>query len=92
MHFHYDNRTRSGIFLQAIQYTEFSDMVTTLQSHVNSYRKQFNDEYLPPHLRLHGLATSIHQNAMARLRDIATPRVRRLDGGSLLVQGVPIIN
>jgi hypothetical protein len=92
MNVHYDDRTRSGIFLQAIQYTEFSDMVMTLQSHVNSYQEQFKYEYLPPNLHLHGLATSIHQNAMARLCDIATPWVQRFDGGSLLVQGVPIIN
>jgi hypothetical protein len=29
--------------------------------------KEFDDGYLPPHLRLHGLATSIHQNVQARL-------------------------
>ena len=36
--FHYDDRTRSGMFLRAVQYTEFADSVTTLLSHVNSYR------------------------------------------------------
>ena len=90
LNFHYDDRTRSGIFLRAIQFSEFADTVTTLQSHVNSFREEFEDGYLPPHLRLHGLATSIHQNTQARLRDIATPRARRLDDNFSRVQGVPI--
>jgi len=80
LNFHYDDHTRSGIFLRAIQFSEFADTVTTLQSHVNSFREEFEDGYLSPHLRLHGLATSIHRNAQAHLRDIATPRARRLDG------------
>jgi hypothetical protein len=79
--FHYDDRTRSGMFLRAVQSTEFSDTVTTLLSHVNSYRQEFDDGYLPSHLRLHGLATSIHQTTQARLRDIASPRVRRIQHG-----------
>jgi len=33
--FHYDNRTRSSIFLRAIQFSDFAGTVTTLQSHVN---------------------------------------------------------
>ena len=67
LNFHYDDRTRSGIFLRAIQYTEFTDTVTTLQLHVNSYCKDFDDGYLPPHLCLHGLMTRIHLNSQARL-------------------------
>ena len=80
LNFHYDNRTRSGIFLRAIQFLEFADTVTTLQSHVNPFRQKFDNGYLPPHLRLHGLATSIHQNLQARVRDIATPHTRCLNG------------
>lgn len=92
LNFHYDDRTRSGIFLRAIQFSEFADTVTTLQSHVNSCRDEFDDGYLPPHLRLHGLATSIDQNVKARLRDIATPRARRLDGNFSRIQDVPTCN
>jgi len=92
LNFHYDDRTRSGIFLRAIQFSEFADTVTTLQSHVNSFREEFEDGYLPPHLRLHGLATSIHQNSQARLRDIASPRARRVDANFAQVQGVPTCN
>jgi hypothetical protein len=92
LNFHYDDRTHSGIFLRAIQFSEFADTVTTLQSHINSCRDEFEDGYLPPHLRLHGLATSIDQNVKARLRDIVTPRARRLDGNFSKVQGIPICN
>ncbi len=58
--FHYDDRTRSGMFLRAVQYSEYADTVTTLQLHVNSFMEEYDSGYLPPHLRLHGLATSIH--------------------------------
>ena len=89
VNFHYDDRTRSGIFLRAVQFSDYADTVTTLQSHVNSFRDEYEDGYLPPHLRLHRLATSINQNAQARLRDIANPRMRRIDGDFSRVQGVP---
>jgi hypothetical protein len=39
MHFHYTDRTRSGIFLRAIQHSDYANTVTTLQSHVNLYRR-----------------------------------------------------
>jgi hypothetical protein len=87
--FHYDDRTCSSIFLRAIQFSDFADTVTTLQSHVNSFREQYDDGYLPPHLRIHGLATSINQNTQARMRDVISPRVRRL---STMVQGIPTVD
>jgi hypothetical protein len=87
--FHYDDRTRSSIFLRAIQFSDFADTVTTLQSHVNSFREPFDDGYLPPHLRLHGLATSIDQNTQARMRAVISPRVRRLH---TIVQGLPTVH
>jgi hypothetical protein len=37
VNFHYDDRTRSGIFLRAVQFSDYADTVTTLQSHVNSF-------------------------------------------------------
>jgi len=97
--FHYNDRTRSGLFLRAVRSSQFADTITLLQSHINSYREEFEDGYLPPNLRLHGLATSLNQNAQSRLRDIATPRARRLEGDttptngaiSPRVQGVPSI-
>jgi hypothetical protein len=90
MNFHYGDRTRAGIFLHSIQSSEFADTVTTLQSHVNSYREPYDDNYLPPHLCIHGLATSIHQNYQAKMRDVFSPRVRRLHTTAPgLVQGIP---
>ena len=101
MKFHYDECTCSGMFLRAIQFTEFADTVTTLLSHVNFFRTEYDDGYLPQHLHLHGLATSIHQTTQGRLRDVISPRVRRVvDDDAILdyhtivdaanrVQGVP---
>jgi len=71
---------------------------TLLQSHINSYREEFEDVYLPLNLRLHGLATSLSQNALSRIQDIATPHAQRIgcnrsliDGATSRVQGVPSI-
>jgi hypothetical protein len=87
--FRYDDRTCSSIFLPAIQFSDFANTVTTLQSHVNSFREQYDDGYLPPHLRIHGLATTINQNTQARMHDVISPRVRRL---STIVQGIPPVH
>jgi hypothetical protein len=92
MNFYYNDRTRSGIFLQAIQQSDYADTVMTLQLHVNSYREQYNNGYLPPHLCLHGLADSIHQNAQARLQDMIAPCLQCTDVSSRLIQGVPTVN
>jgi hypothetical protein len=99
MHYHYNNRTRSSIFLHAIQHPDYANTIMTLQSHVKLYCKRYDTGFLPPHLHLHGLAKSIHQNAQALLQDIVTPCVRCLDLGSYLIQGIsntslltPLIN
>jgi hypothetical protein len=78
--FHYDDQTRSGMFLRAVQFSEYADTVTTFMLHVNLFWQEYDDGYLPPHLCLHSLATSIHQNAQAWLRDIASPGARRVNG------------
>ncbi len=102
--FHYDDCTQSGMFLHAVQFSEYADTMTTLQLHMNSFRQEYDKGYLPPHLCLHGLATSIHQNAQAWLRDIISLRVRRVlndefsfarrtfDRDYSLVQGLPRAN
>jgi hypothetical protein len=89
MHYHCTNCTRSGIFLCAIQYSDYTDTVTTLQSHVNSYCKDYDTGFLSPHLQLHGLAKSIHLNAQARLQDVISPQIWCLDFGQSLIQGLP---
>ncbi len=92
------------MFLRAVQFSEYADTVTTLQLHVNSFWQEYDNGYLLPHLCLHGLATSIHQNAQAWLQDIISPRVRRVlddefsyarrtfDRDYSLVQGLPRAN
>jgi hypothetical protein len=92
LNFHCDDRTCSRIFLRAIQFSNFADTVTTLQSHVNLFREPYDDGYLPPHLRLHGSATSIHQNTQARMHDIISPRIRCIEGSLSVVQGVTAIH
>ncbi len=67
LNFHYDDRSWSGLFLHAVQYSQFADTVTVFQSLVDLYQQEFEDGYLPPNLCLHGLAISIHQNAQAQL-------------------------
>jgi hypothetical protein len=53
MHYHFTDHTRSGIFFCAIQCTDYANTVTTFQSHVNSYREDYDTGFLPPHLQLH---------------------------------------
>jgi hypothetical protein len=89
MHYHFTDQVQISTFLRAIQHSDYADTIMTLQSHVNSYREDYDTGFLPPHLRLHGLAESIHLNAQAQLRDIAVPRIQRLDYGRSLVQGIP---
>ncbi len=91
LNFHYDDRTQSGLFLHAVQSSQFTNTVTLLQSHINLYRQEFEDGYLPPNLHLHGLANSIHQNAQAWLRDIATPCAWYIESNLPCVQGISSI-
>ena len=46
---YYDERTRSSTFLWAIQQTEYVEVVTTLQTHIESYQ-DMDMGYLPPNL------------------------------------------
>jgi hypothetical protein len=77
---HFDARTRSCIFLRAISQTDYADIVTLLQAQLDSHRSADDDGHIPHHLRLSGLATLIHNNAKARVRDFGAPRIHRLDG------------
>jgi hypothetical protein len=89
LNFHFNDRQRSNIFLRAIQSSEFANTATVLQTQINSFRFEYDDGFLPPHLRLHGLATSIHQNTQARLTGIACPRTHMVTGNLLQIQGLP---
>jgi hypothetical protein len=90
IHYHFTDHVLSSVFLRAIQHSNYADTVTTLQSHVNLYCEDYNTQFLPPHLQLHGLAESIHSNAPACLRDIISPRVCCIDFGCSIMQGLPL--
>jgi hypothetical protein len=74
--------TQTNIFLRNIQLLEYADVVTTLQSQVNAYLADDDEGYLPANLCINGIATAIHTNASARVRDVGfvPPRVRRVAG------------
>jgi hypothetical protein len=89
LNFHFDYRRRSNLFLRTIQSSQFADTATVLQSQINSFRFEYDNGFLPPHLRLHGLATSIHQNTQARLCGIAPPRANMVSDNIPQIQGLP---
>jgi hypothetical protein len=60
-----DARTRTNMFLRAITSSEYADVITTVQLHVDVFRHEDDDGFLPTHLRLRGIATMLHQNAKA---------------------------
>jgi hypothetical protein len=62
--------TQTNIFLCNIQYSEYADVVTTLQSHMNAFLCEEDDGYLPSNLCINGIAMTIHFNASARVCDI----------------------
>ncbi len=68
---------------------EFADTATVLQTQINLFRFEYDDGFLPPHLPLHGLATSIHQNTQACLTGIASPHVHLITGNLSQIQGLP---
>jgi hypothetical protein len=88
LNFHFNDCRRSNIFLWAIQSSEFADTATVLQTQINLFRFEYDDGFLPPHLHLHGLATSIHQNTQAYLTGIARPRTHMVTGNLLQIQGL----
>ena len=77
---HFDSRMRSCIFLRAISQTDYADIVTLLQAQLDLHRSADNDGHIPHHLRLSSLATMINNNAKARVKDLVSPRIHRLDG------------
>jgi hypothetical protein len=67
----FSSRTQTNIFLCNIQQSEYADVVTTLQLHVNAYICEDDDGYLPTNLCINGIATLIHLNALAYVCDVA---------------------
>ena len=73
----FNSHTQTNIFLRNTQQSEYADVVTTLQSHVNAYLANNDEGYLPANLCINGIATAIHKNASARVHDVGQPWVRR---------------
>jgi hypothetical protein len=76
----FSSRTQMNIFLRNIQQSEYADVATTLQSHVNAYLADDDEGYLPTNLCINGIATAIHTNALSRVRDVGQLRVRQVAG------------
>jgi hypothetical protein len=72
-HIYIDARTRTSMFLCVITSSEYADVITTIQSHVDVFRHEDNDGFLPTHLCLHGIAKMLHQNANAWVRNVSLP-------------------
>jgi hypothetical protein len=78
----HDDCKRSCTFLRVIQHTEYVDIVTILQTHVETYMDSmsaYDSGYFPSHLCLVGLAQRIDKNRQSRIRDVL-PRVRCMQG------------
>jgi hypothetical protein len=73
---------QTNIFLHIILHSEYTDIVTTLQSHVNTYHSEEGEGCLPSNLCINGIATAIHLNAFARACNVGlgSSRVRRIQG------------
>ncbi len=69
----FSSRTQTNIFLHNIQQSEYVDVVTTLQSHVNAYLADDDEGYLPTNLCINGIATEIHTNASSQVQDVGQP-------------------
>ncbi len=77
---YFDARMCTSIFLRAISTSEYANVVTLLQTQVDSYRNPDDDGFLPHNFWLNGIATLINNNAKARIWDFATPRIHQVDG------------
>jgi hypothetical protein len=69
------------MFLCAITSSKYADVITTVQSHVDVFWHEDDNGFLPIHLRLHGIANMLHQNAKARVRDVGQPWIHRMHRG-----------
>ncbi len=75
-----DARTRTNMILRAITSSEYADVITTVQSHVNVFRHKDDNGFLPTHLRLWVIVTMLHQNGKAQVHDVNLPWIHRMIG------------
>jgi len=75
-----NTRDCTSMFLKAVASLEYADIITTLQSNVDSYRHIDDEYFLPQHYHITNIAVLIHNNAKARVRDLGHRRVNRVAG------------
>jgi hypothetical protein len=63
----FSSQTQTNIFLRNIQQSEYADVVTTLQSHVDAYLADNDEGYLLTNVCINGIAMAIHTNASSRV-------------------------
>jgi hypothetical protein len=74
------SRDDTTMFLKAVASSEYADIITTLQSKVDSFRDPNDEFFLPQTYRVTNIATLIHNHAKARVRDLGHCRVNRVAG------------
>ena len=56
-------RDRTNIFLRAVVSSEYADVITTVQTSVDTYRHPDDDGHLPDQFRISEIAMLVHNNA-----------------------------
>jgi hypothetical protein len=77
-HIYFTSRHRTCIFLKAISSSKYANIVSTLQSNIDTYCHLDNENFFPQHFRLTNVATLIHNNAKACVQDFGHPRISRV--------------
>ena len=84
-HVFINTRDCTTMFLKAIAASEYADIVTTLQSNVDSYHHDNDEYFLPQHFRITNMAMIIHNNAKAQVQDLGHRRINRVAGWDSMV-------
>ncbi len=77
---YFNTRDRTIMFLKAIASTEYANIVTSLQSNIDSYRHPDDEYFLPQNYRLTNIAMLIHTHTKTQARDLGLRRVNRVAG------------
>ncbi len=68
------------MFLKAIASTEYANILTSLQSNIDSYRHPEDEYFLPQNYRLTNIPMLIHTHTKLQARDLGLRRVNRVAG------------
>jgi hypothetical protein len=75
---YFTTRNRMTMFLKAVASSDYANIVTTLQSNVDSYHHPDEEYFLPQHFGLTNIATLIHNNAKERVHDLGHRQINRV--------------